>query len=159
MLQSYLDTSSPAQYITDAIYYRRQIQMKQTLPTANRLDVMFRAFSDRTRLRILYLLQGGECCVGNIVDILDIEQPSASRHLAYLRRARIVTARREGKWMHYRVVEPPDKEAARIFQEARASLATDPEMQRDRVRLLKTCCAPQLPVQLRRAPRPLGLVA
>ena len=58
--------------------------MKKTVSTHNRTDLMFRAFSDRTRLRILYLLQGGECCVGNLVDILQIEQPSASRHLAYL---------------------------------------------------------------------------
>ncbi len=65
--------------------------MKKTGPAAtHRTDLMFRAFSDRTRLRILYLLQGGECCVGNLVDILGIEQPSASRHLAYLRRAGLV---------------------------------------------------------------------
>jgi ArsR family transcriptional regulator len=123
------------------------------------LEDLFKALADRTRLRLINLLGNDEVCVCYLVTILKLSQPKISRHLAYLRRARIVTARREGKWMHYRVVEPPDKEAARIFQEARASLATDPEMQRDRVRLLKTCCAPQLPVQLRRAPRPLGLVA
>jgi hypothetical protein len=57
--------------------------------------------------------------------------------------------------MHYRLVEPPDEEAARLFQQARATLAADPEMQRDRERFLKICRAPQLPVPLRRAPRPL----
>ena len=75
--------------------------MKQSLSTVNRIDTMFRAFSDRTRLRILYLLRGGECCVGNLVDILRIEQPSASRHLAYLRKAGLVHVRRAGLWCYY----------------------------------------------------------
>jgi ArsR family transcriptional regulator, arsenate/arsenite/antimonite-responsive transcriptional repressor len=68
---------------------------------ASRVDTMFRAFSDRTRLRILYLLQAGECCVGNVVDILQIEQPSASRHLAYLRKAGLVAVRRAAQWSYY----------------------------------------------------------
>ena len=75
--------------------------MKKAAPTRTHVDTMFRAFSDRTRLRILSLLQGGECCVGNIVDILQIEQPSASRHLAYLRKAGLVTARRAAQWNYY----------------------------------------------------------
>jgi ArsR family transcriptional regulator len=75
--------------------------MKKTATDTNRTDVMFRAFSDRTRLRILYLLRGGECCVGNIVDILQVEQPSASRHLAYLRRAGLVKVRRARNWAYY----------------------------------------------------------
>jgi ArsR family transcriptional regulator len=71
------------------------------LVTANRLDLMFKAFSDKTRLRILSLLQGGECCVGDLVEILRVEQPSASRHLAYLRRAGLVTVRKAGQWSYY----------------------------------------------------------
>ncbi len=62
---------------------------------------MFRAFSDRTRLRILHLLQGGELCVGDIVEILQIPQPRASRHLAYLRKSSLVVVRRSGLWCHY----------------------------------------------------------
>ena len=65
------------------------------MPDAVSIDLMFRAFSDRTRLRILYLLQSGECCVGNLVEILGVEQPSASRHLAYLRRAGLVSVRKD----------------------------------------------------------------
>ncbi len=72
-----------------------------TSPTADRLDTMFRAFSDRTRLRMLYLLLDGECCVGNLVEILGIEQPSVSRHLAYLRKAGLVSVRRDGLWCYY----------------------------------------------------------
>ena len=57
---------------------------------ASRVDVMFRAFSDRTRLRILHMLRGGELCVCDIVAVLGVPQPKASRHLAYLRKAGLV---------------------------------------------------------------------
>jgi ArsR family transcriptional regulator len=66
------------------------------------VNLMFRAFSDRTRLRVLHLLaQQGELCVGDLVHALRIAQPMASRHLAYLRRAGLVAVRREGLWKHY----------------------------------------------------------
>ena len=123
------------------------------------IENLFKALADRTRLRLIGLLGDSEVCVCFLVAILKTSQPKISRHLAYLRRAKIVAARREGKWMHYRLVEPPDKHAAGIFREVRASLAEHPEMQRDREKLMQICCAPQLPVQLRRAPRPVGLTA
>ena len=121
------------------------------------IEVLFKALADRTRLRLIGLLGDSEVCVCFVVAILKISQPKISRHLAYLRRAGIVAARREGKWMHYRLTEPPDEHAARIFREVRASLLDHPQFQRDREKLLQVCCAPTLPVQLRRAPRPLGL--
>lgn len=62
---------------------------------------MFRAFSDPTRLRMLHLLLEGETCVGDLVTILRVPQPTASRHLSYLRRAGLVTARRSGRWMFH----------------------------------------------------------
>ena len=65
------------------------------------VDVMFRAFSDRTRLRILHLLRGGELCVCDLVEVLRVPQPTASRHLAYLRKARLVVARKDGLWSYY----------------------------------------------------------
>src|SRR5665213_3283902 len=67
------------------------------------VDVMFRAFSDRTRLRLLNMLRTGETCVCDLVNVLDVPQPKVSRHLAYLRRAGLVKARKEGLWMHYRL--------------------------------------------------------
>ena len=70
---------------------------------------IFRALSDRTRLRILNLLQGGELCVCHIVAVLDVPQPTASRHLSYLRKAGLVVARKEGLWMHYRLAPPRSK--------------------------------------------------
>jgi len=65
------------------------------------VDLMFRAFSDRTRLRILHVLRGGELCVGDIVASLRAPQPRVSRHLAYLRKARLVRVRKTGLWSHY----------------------------------------------------------
>ena len=123
------------------------------------IEDLFKALADRTRLRLISLIGESDVCVCFLVAILKTSQPKISRHLAYLRRAQIVSARREGKWMHYRLVEPPDEHAARIFREVRASLAEHPELQRDREKLMQVCCALQLPVQLRRAPKPLGLAA
>ena len=123
------------------------------------MELLFRALADRTRLRLLNLMGDDEICVCFLVEGLKMQQPKISRHLAYLRRAGVVAARREGKWMHYRVAEPRDEHAASIFREVRRWLSQDPEMQRDRARLIKLCCAPQVPVQLKGAPRPASLVA
>lgn len=123
------------------------------------LETLFSALADRTRLRLINLIGDSEVCVCFLVEILKTSQPKISRHLAYLRRARVVTARREGKWMHYRLTEPPDEHAARIFREVRTSLSEHPEFQRDSEKLEKVCCSVQLPVQLRRAPRPREMAA
>lgn len=123
------------------------------------IELFFKALADRTRLQLLNLMGDDEVCVCFFVEVLKTNQPKISRHLAYLRRAGVVSARREGKWIHYRVIEPPDPHAANIFREVRTWLNSDPAMQRDRSRLAKICCAPQLPVQLQKAPRPASLVA
>ena len=120
-------------------------------------ELFFRALADRTRLRLLNLIGSDEMCVCFFVEILKTNQPKISRHLAYLRRAGIVDARREGQWMHYRVVDPADTDAARVLQDVMSWLANDSEMQRDRQRLVKICCAPQLPVSIQGAPRPTGI--
>lgn len=121
------------------------------------MELFFRALADRTRLRLLNLMGSDEVCVCFFVEVLTTNQPKISRHLAYLRRAGVVSTRREGKWMHYRISEPPDAHAASIFREVRAWLMQDAQMQRDRNRLINVCCAPQPPVQLRGAPRPASL--
>src|SRR6266550_8409458 len=121
--------------------------------------LLFKALADSTRLRLINLIGDDEVCVCFFVEVLKINQPKISRHLAYLRRAGVVSARREGKWIHYRLVEPPDAHAANIFHELRAGLPNDPAMKNDRARLEKICCAPRLPVQLKRAPISASLVA
>ena len=117
-------------------------------------ELFFRALADRTRLRLLNLIGSDEVCVCFFVEILKTNQPKISRHLAYLRRAGIVSARREGQWMHYRIVEPSDGDAARVLKDTMSWLANDPEMKRDRQRLVNICCAPQLPISIQGAPRP-----
>jgi ArsR family transcriptional regulator len=121
-------------------------------------ELFFRALADRTRLRLLNLMRTEEVCVCFFVEILKTHQPKISRHLAYLRKAGIVGARREGPWMHYRIVEPGDLKAAQVLADTLAWLANDREMQRDRDVLLKVCCAPQLPVSIQGAPRPTRLI-
>lgn len=76
-----------------------------------RIDSMFRVFADRTRLRILRLLQDGPLCVGDLVEILRAPQPTVSRHLAYLRRSGFVDTQQHGLWMFY--VLAPTRNALR----------------------------------------------
>jgi ArsR family transcriptional regulator len=118
------------------------------------VDLLFRALADPTRLRLLNLIADREICVCYFVEILGISQPKISRHLAYLRRAGIVAARRQGRWMHYRLVVPRDAVAWSILQETLKHLRERPVMQRDFARLDTACCNPgefELPVK---APRP-----
>lgn len=121
------------------------------------IELFFRALADRTRLRLLNLMGKDEVCVCFFVEVLGTNQPKVSRHLAYLRRAGIVAARRQGQWMHYRIVEPPDLNAAKVMDDLLMWLSSEREMQQDRKRLMKVCCAPQLPVRIQGAPRPAGL--
>lgn len=123
------------------------------------LEVLLRALGDRTRLRLLNLMGDDEVCVCFFVEVLKTNQPKISRHLAYLRRAGIVKPRRDGKWMHYRIVEPAEPDAARLLADVRASLARDSEMRRDRRRLVQVCCGPRSLVQLKGAPMPEGVAA
>jgi ArsR family transcriptional regulator len=122
--------------------------------TKNDVVTLFSALADRTRLRLLHLMTGGELCVCYFVEVLGESQPKISRHLAYLRRAGIVGARREGKWIHYRIIRPADPHEARILDCVLDALSGDRQFQRDRVSLEKACCAARLPATLQEAPRP-----
>lgn len=123
------------------------------------MELLFKALADRTRLRLLNLIGDDEICVCFFVEVLGTNQPKISRHLAYLRKVGVVLGRRDGKWIHYRVVEPPDEHAANIFREVRTWLRNDSNMQLDRAKLKQICCSAQLPVQLQKAPRPANLGA
>jgi ArsR family transcriptional regulator, arsenate/arsenite/antimonite-responsive transcriptional repressor len=112
---------------------------------ATRTDIMFRAFSDQTRLRILYLLQDGECCVGDLVAILGIEQPSASRHLAYLRRAGLASVRKAGTWGFYQLAPATSPFHAKLLECLTCCFAQVPQIRRDQARARKLrqrggCC-------------------
>ncbi len=121
------------------------------------LALLFAALSDRTRLRLLNLMDGREVCVCYFVEILGQSQPKISRHLAYLRRAGIAAARRQGKWMHYSLERPADAGAAEILDATLRSLKADREMQLDLTKLSKACCRPERFVTLQGAPVPTYL--
>ena len=105
-------------------------------------DRMFRAFSDRTRLRILHLLLGGELCVCDLVRVLEISQPKISRHLAYLRRSGLVEARKDGLWMHYQLVPADNDFHQSLINCLRHCFNAVPELKRDRKRLGHAACGP-----------------
>jgi ArsR family transcriptional regulator, arsenate/arsenite/antimonite-responsive transcriptional repressor len=118
------------------------------------VERFFQALGDNTRLRLLNLMGEQEVCVCYFVEILGSPQPKISRHLAYLRSAGIVAARREGKWMHYRIVMPPHIGAGQILKQTLGWLKEEKAMQADRARLTKACCSPSKYASLDGAPLP-----
>ena len=118
---------------------------------------LFAALADPTRLRLLNLMDGREVCGCYFFEILKQGQPKFSRHLAYLRKAGIVAARREGKWMHYRIERPADLRAASILDATIKTFETNRNMQTDLARLSQACCEPQKFVPLQGAPVPVDI--
>lgn len=114
--------------------------MKTT--SVNRVDLLFRAFSDRTRLRILHMLRDGELCVCHIVDVLGVPQPKASRHLAYLRKAGLVKARKQGQWSYYQLAPARTAFHQKLLDCLSCCLDDVPELAKDAKRLgiRKGCC-------------------
>jgi ArsR family transcriptional regulator len=118
---------------------------KGTAKTTNRVDLMFRAFSDRTRLRILHLLLGGEMCVADLVMVLRVEQPSASRHLAYLRKAGLVAVRKTGLWKYYSLASAQTPFHQKLLECLACCFQEVPEIHKDQARARKVreqggCC-------------------
>ena len=157
-----VDIESPcicqSEYIEIETYLSRRI-LEIMNRTAKSFDLprLFAALADRTRLRLLNLMNGREVCVCYFVEILKQSQPKVSRHLAYLRRAGIVQARREGKWMHYSIERPSDAAAAAILDSTLHSFETDREMRADLAHLGRACCQPARFVALQGAPVPVRL--
>ena len=108
------------------------------------MERLFKALADTTRLRILGLLLAGEVCVCHIHESLRIPQPKASRHLAYLKRAGLVAARKDGLWVHYRLAESRDPVLAEIREAVVRALGPLDAVRRDADRLYQKtgCCAP-----------------
>ena len=118
------------------------------------IELLFRALADPTRLRLLNLIADREICVCYFVEVLGISQPKISRHLAYLRRAGIVAARRQGRWIHYRLIVPRDAAASSILKETLAHLRQRPGLRNELAKLDSACCQPagfKLPAK---APQP-----
>ena len=125
-----------------------------TATKAYDIERFFQALGDNTRLRLLNLMDDQEICVCYFVEILGGPQPKISRHLAYLRSAGIVEARRESKWMHYRVVMPPHIGASQVLRQTLAWLRDEKTMQADKARLTKACGSPSKYALLEGAPLP-----
>lgn len=121
------------------------------------IELFFAALADNTRLRLLNLMRDTEICVCFFVEVIGTNQPKVSRHLAYLRKAGIVAARRDGIWAHYRIVSPKNEHAARVLHDILVWLATDKAMQNDRKQLVKVCCAPPSSAATQDAPRPASI--
>jgi ArsR family transcriptional regulator, arsenate/arsenite/antimonite-responsive transcriptional repressor len=134
-----LDSSALA-HICQAIYdWFMVLRKDNALP----VELLFRALADPTRLRLLNLMAGREICVCYLVEILGISQPKISRHLGYLRRAGIVLARRQGRWMHYRLATPADRLSATILAETLKHLGERQDLLRDLAKLNSACCQPR----------------
>lgn len=99
---------------------------------------LFKALSDETRLRLIVLLYRREFCVCQIEAALGISQTKASRHLAILRRAGLLKARRDGLWVYYTLEKPATKVEANLFENLSESLCTELSSMVDRAKM-KTC--------------------
>jgi ArsR family transcriptional regulator len=126
------------------------------LRDAATLATVYRALADETRLRILALLAppgdgaadaAAEVCVCHIHESLGLPQPTVSRHLAYLRKAGLVEARRQGIWMHYRVARPANPVVRTVLEAALHALGHAERTSRDRQRLGRVLAAAE-PSQL-----------
>jgi ArsR family transcriptional regulator len=105
------------------------------------LVLFFAALADLNRLRLLNLMRDGEICVCHLQGTLQTNQPKISRHLAYLRRSGLVAARRDGKWIHYRL-KKLDRNKKKILAETLARLAIEPQVRKDRARVKQIACCP-----------------
>jgi ArsR family transcriptional regulator, arsenate/arsenite/antimonite-responsive transcriptional repressor len=101
---------------------------------------LFKTLADPTRLRLLNLLACGETCVCELTDTLRVVQPKVSRHLAHLKRAGLVEARRDGKWMHYRWTQQADPLVRHVLTGLREWMTKDHRMNGERSRRNKVCC-------------------
>ena len=81
---------------------------------------LFKALGDENRIQILRMLQSGEKCGCELLEALNISQPTLSHHMKILCDVGIVLSRKEGKWMHYSICCNCAKRAREIFQELMA---------------------------------------
>lgn len=120
----------------------------------SQMESFFMALADKTRLRLLNLIRDDEVCVCFFVEALNESQPKISRHLAYLRKAGLVSARREGKWMHYKTIFPKNPYLRDVLESTLNSLVAQNELQREHEKLVEACCSEQVPITIAKAPKP-----
>lgn len=109
-----------------------RMSRKSRTPATVQLSAVLRACADQTRLRLLSLLAlEGEVCVRHLVEILGTNQPKVSRHLACLKRAGLVSDRRDGLWIYYRLADSLNGQTGRLMECLTSCLAELPELQRE----------------------------
>ena len=114
-------------------------------PALDEATRLIRAFGDPVRLRLLNLLGGGrEVCVCHLHEALELPQPTVSRHLAWLRKERLVVGRKEGLWVYYRLASPRTKLHRALLASVETGLGDLDVFRRDLRRLerVRPCCDP-----------------
>jgi ArsR family transcriptional regulator len=108
------------------------------------LVLNFKALSDKNRLRILKLLQVRSLCVCEITEILGVSTPTVSNHLSVLVDAGFLRSEKEGRWVHYRLIQNPGSaEVASLLPLLQFWMNDDGQVKADRTKL-KTVCKEDL---------------
>ena len=126
------------------------------------LSKLFRALADDARLRILNLLfRSGELCVCDIESTLGFTQTKVSRHMGYLKRARLIEDRKCGRWVLYSIVKPTTEEQHIIIASVQKILESHVQAKKDIVTLLKNvqngCCVTFLHIKPHQFPTEIQL--
>ncbi|MGN1419861.1 MAG: ArsR/SmtB family transcription factor [Acutalibacteraceae bacterium] len=96
-----------------------------------KVAVIFKAFCDENRIRILKLLKTGEKCACKLLEEISVTQPTLSHHMKILCDSGIVVGRKEGKWMHYSISPEGSEKAVKILEELTDITCSDSD---------KSCC-------------------
>jgi len=114
---------------------------RRPAPAVEHLGGLFSGFADPVRIRLLNLLAAGELCVCDLTELLALPQSSVSRHLAYLRRARLVETEQKGKFAHYRLSGSRSSVHRNLLYCVRISFPRIPALRRERARAARKVLA------------------
>lgn len=132
------EQEAPLTKIFGQLYSHTRMQLITKVKTHS-VDKMFKAFSDRTRLRILHMLRNGEVCVCDLTRVLNVPQPKVSRHLSYLRKAGLVRVRKDGLWCYYKLSPAKTAFHKKLLECLTCCFKDVPEVRRDAIRLKSVC--------------------
>ncbi|MFA7173111.1 MAG: metalloregulator ArsR/SmtB family transcription factor [Kiritimatiellia bacterium] len=96
---------------------------------------LFKALSDRNRLRVVAALMGyDELCACQIIELLQVTGATASRHMGVLLSAGLITSRKDGRWVYYRMKKDAISFAS-VLDLIGRELEKDPDMESDKKKL------------------------
>jgi ArsR family transcriptional regulator, arsenate/arsenite/antimonite-responsive transcriptional repressor len=90
-----------------------------------------KALSDLNRVRVISMLTAGELCVCQVTEVLNLATSTVSKHISILKQAGLGDARKEGRWMYYRLVDHPSQAARQALDWVRVHGPEDPMIQKD----------------------------